>query len=203
MFSRCWSKTMINWIGEINNIPENDRNSHKKAAENKNMCLNSFSNLEILNLIDYSYKIYIMVRNPYDRLLSTTIAHKQHEHMTFKEFVFKYDNHDSIVMSHPKVLLLLNNRDCEILYFNNFKKKLEEIRYKLEIPNEIKGYQELKYNNDISKYEDNIYDIQLKNFKNNDIPFYKNFYNQEMKIKVYKMFENDFKNFIIDNELNL
>ena len=42
MFSRCWSKTMINWIGEINKIPENERNSHKKAAENKNMCLNKF-----------------------------------------------------------------------------------------------------------------------------------------------------------------
>lgn len=202
MFSRCWSKTMINWIGELNNIPESERNSHKKAAENKNMCLNSYNFTEILNIVDDSYKIYIMVRNPYDRLLSTTIAHKQHQHMTFKEFVFKYDNHDSIIMSHPKVLLLMNNRNNEILYFKDFKRKLQEIIVNHEIPLEIKGYQELRYNNDISKYNENIYDIKLENFTNDSIPYFYNFYNNEMKLKVYEMFKKDFINFKINPTLD-
>lgn len=201
MFSRCWSKTMINWIGEINNIPESERNSHKKVAENKNMCLNSYSSIEIMNIIDYSYKVYIMVRNPYERLLSTTIAHKQHENMTFKEFIFKYDNHNTIIMSHPKVILFLNNRNCEILNFNDFKSKLEEIRVRNKIPYEIKGYQELKYDNNIKYYKNNIYDTKLKSFNNNSIPMYKHFYTNEMKQKVYQMFKEDFDNFNIDNEL--
>lgn len=199
MFSRCWSKTMINWIGEINNIPENERNSHKKTAENKNMCLNSLNFTEMLELIDNNYKIYIMVRNPYDRLLSTTIAHKQHQHMTYKEFINKYDNHDSIIMSHPKVIFLMKNREYEILYFPNFYIKLEQIRIQYEIPNEIKGYQELRYTNDISSYNDNIYNLKLENFNNENIPYYTHFYNDELKNKVYKMFENDFLNFKMDN----
>jgi hypothetical protein len=201
MFSRCWSKTMINWIGEVNNIPENERNSHRIAAQNKNMCLNSCNFSELLSTIDETYFVYIMVRNPYDRLLSTTIAHKQHQHMTFKEFVNKYDNHDSIIMSHPKVLLLKNNRNHKIIYFNNFYNELEQIRIKYDIPNEINGRKELNYTNDIERFSNNIYNIKLENFENNNVPYFKYFYDEEMKNKVYNMFEKDFLNFDISKDI--
>lgn len=201
MFSRCWSKTMINWIGEINDLPEETRNSHKKAAENKEMCLNSYSDSELYQIVDDTYQVYIMVRNPYDRLLSTTIAHRQHNHMTWKEFVNKYDNHHTIVMSHPKILNLMKKRKHTIIHFENFKEELSRIREENNIPNEIKGHQELFHDDDADMYEDNIYDLKLENFKRH-VPPFRYFYNKELLTKVYNMFKDDFINFKIPSDIN-
>jgi len=197
VFSRCWSKTMINWLGIINNINIENRKTHKIVAENINLCLNSLTTTELLEKVSDEYFIYIMVRNPYERLLSTTIAHKQHEDLTFKEFVYKYDNHNEIIMSNKKVLLLMLNRNCEILYFENFKEELNKIKEDNNIPYDINGIQELIYDNDTSNYTHNIYDIKLKNFKNK-IPCYKYFYTDEMKERIYNMFQIDFLSFNIN-----
>ena len=201
MFSRCWSKTMINWIGDINNIPENLRNSHKKAAENKDMCLNSFTDNDMYDLINDDYRVYIMVRNPYDRLLSTTIAHRMHNNMSWSEFVNKYDNHHSIIMSHPKILNLMKKRKYKILYFENFNKDLNNIKNELTIPHEIKGNQELFHDDDVDIFEDNIYDIKLGEFQRH-IPKFKYFYNEELQKKVYNMFKDDFINFKIPSNID-
>ena len=197
VFSRCWSKTMINWLGNINNINIENRKTHKMVAENIDLCLNCLNTEELLKKVTEDYFIYIMVRNPYERLLSTTIAHKQHENLTFKEFVYKYDNHNEIIMANEKVLLLMLNRDCEILYFENFKDDLNKIKEEHNIPFEINGRQELMYENDISNYNSNIYDIKLKNFKNK-IPSYNHFYTNEMKERIYNMFQIDFLTFKIN-----
>jgi len=197
VFSRCWSKTMINWLGTINNINIENRKTHKIVAENIDLCLNSLTSNELLEKITDEYFIYIMVRNPYERLLSTTIAHKQHENLTFKEFVYKYDNHNEIIMANEKVLILMLNRNYKILYFENFKEDLNNVKEEHNIPYDINGKQELIYYNNISNYDNSIYNIKLKNFKNK-IPSYNHFYTDEMKERIYNMFQIDFLTFKIN-----
>jgi len=190
VYSRCWSKTIINWIAELNNI--NPRpNNHNEASLNKDMCLNTFDDNYIKEFIK-DYSVYIMIRSQYDRLISSTIAHHVHDNLTFLEFI--KNNKDWNFKYHSPLVeyIIKNNTNYKILHFENFQNNLKEIVEKHNIPLLPKGNQEFFYVNDLSNFKDKIYNIKFSEFIDTKTPYYKHFYNQELIDIVYKNFKIDF-----------
>ena len=135
--ARCFSKTIINLYSKLNNVT---CKTHSEYASNKNICLNSYKPEFILkNFKDY--KVVIIVRNPYERILSDTIAHQVHAEYSFKEFIDKYINNLHIIAT-PTLLFYLKNFNCEIINFDDMPNKFNKILIdnKLSIIPEKKKY---------------------------------------------------------------
>jgi hypothetical protein len=191
---------MINWIADLNHINPRPK-THNEAVINKDMCLNTFNddyNIEFIK----DYSIYIMIRNPYDRIFSIINAHNMHNDLTFLEYA--RNNKDwNFKYYYPLVEhIIKNNTNYKIIQFENFKNDLKEIVEKHNIPISYKGNQEYYYTNDLSMYKDKIYNIKLSNFTHGIVPYYKHFYNQEIINIIYKVFKIDFDLFNIQPNID-
>ena len=190
-YSRCWSKTLIKWISKIYNI---DIKTHGEFGKNKNICLNSYSVDEILNILN-SCEIYIIIRNPYDRIINATISHHTVDNLSFLEFVETQKNWNFKYYS-PLIDLIVKKYNVNILKFENLQNDLLNLcmKYKIEIP--IEGVKETK-NIGINNFSEPIYEMKLINFCKG-CPHYKYFYNQYIIDKIYSIFKIDFDLFNID-----
>jgi hypothetical protein len=174
-FSRCWSKTMTQFIYKINK---------KNNLKTKNL----IGSKNILKEIGSDYKIFIFVRSPYTRILSSVIAHEQHHNKTFIEFLNKYSKKkswiDDLTMSKPNIIKLKNNRDVEIINYNNIYERFKKIIDSYNLPITLLYKKELNFiEKEINKH---AYNIKLKKFKRSKIPKYNYFYNEEIKKRSMK-----------------
>ena len=193
--SRCWSKTMIKWTSKIHNINENL--THKMISKRKDVCLNYLGCNELKKYAD-NYFIYFMVRNPYERFLSVIKAHHRFENKTFLEVIKEHKNKKiPYTYINPRSRILLNGKNVEILYFDNFRENFKNICKKHNFPFEPEGVKE--YNRiDVTDKDFNgkkIYDLQLSTFNFDNMPKYQYFYNQEIIDIVYSFFKDDFELF--------
>jgi hypothetical protein len=190
-YSRCWSKSLINWTAKIHNIKINN---HNEFIQNKNICLNTYSDNEIYNIIKTMH-VYIIIRNPYERLVSSIISHHNNDNLSFLEFV---DTHKdwNFKYSCPLIENIVKKYNPVILKFENLDYELKNIclKYSINIP--VIGIKETTYTN-IFNNTSPIYELKIKNF-NDTMPHYKHFYNQHIINKIYNIFKNDFDLFDIN-----
>lgn len=185
-FSRCWSKTLINWVCALNNVV---CRTHDEFISNTIVCLNTVKNID-----DYLKKseIYIISRNPYDRLVSTTLSHHCHDDKTFLEFV-RTNKDWNFKCIQPDIEAIMEKYNYTILYFENLKNDFQNICLKHKIETLPQGNLEFKYSNISNfKFTEEIYNVKMGDFTDR-LPYYTYFYNQEIINKIYNIFKNDFE----------
>ena len=192
-YSRCWSKTMIEFIKDLYNLDKNV--NHSTIINYNDICLNKLS-IEELKKIKNNYNIFFMVRNPYERLISNIGAHGFFNDKSFIETInyFKENKYKHDTFYNEKTKILLSGKNVRILKFDNFKKELNDIFFKNNIPVKLRGKKEYTWEKtiDLSHKNKNIYELKLNIFKSYKIYNYKYFYNQEIIDYVYNEFKNDF-----------
>ncbi len=140
------------------------------------------------------YSIYIIVRNPLDRLLSATISHHCHDNYTYKEFVelfIKTGKLSDLKYSTDLIKLIIKNIDHKILHFDKFEFEIKSIIKKHNIPINP------GYNKEFNYIEpdiiiDQIYNIKMVFFDDIYLPHYTYFYDKESINIVYEKFKEDF-----------
>ena len=87
-------------------------------------------------------------------------------------------------MSKPNIIKLKNNRDVEIINYNNIYARFKKIIDSYNLPITLLYKKELNFiEKEINK---NAYNIKLNKFKRSNIPKYNYFYNEEMKKRSMK-----------------
>lgn len=203
VYSRCWSKTMIQFIKKLYNLDKNL--NHSTITLVKNICLNKCSYEELENIKD-KYYIYFMVRNPYERFISDIIAHNLYNNKSFIEIInlFKEKNYDYPSFYNDSTKILLEGKNVKILKFNNFQNELNDILIKHKFPIKIEGIKEFIWveKNNTEFHNKNIYEIKLNLFNYKNMPEYQYFYNQEIIDYVYNKNKNDFIYFCFEKNIN-
>lgn len=193
--SRCWSKTLMNFMIKLNNININTV-SHKIISSMKEICLNNVS--DIKKYIDFSYEVYIFVRNPYERIIMEIKAHNLFKENTFSEIInYNIKKFNYLKLSHTLTIFFISNFKYKNIFFPDIKKFLDKFISEKKIQIKIEGTKEFTHLKNIPyKWKENeIYNIKMKEFISYEIPEYKYFYNQELINIVYNEFREDFINF--------
>jgi hypothetical protein len=158
------------------------------------MCLNTYTDDEIYDILK-SCDVYVVIRNPYERIINSTIAHHSSDNLSFLEFV-KTNNEWDFKYFTPLIEKIVKNLNPTILNFENLTIQLNELRLKYNIDVLIDGQKETKWITSFN-YSKPIYELQLIEFIN-ECPHYKYFYNQYIINKIYNIFKEDFELFNID-----
>lgn len=83
IFSRCWSKTMINWIADIEEI-ERPKN-HDECIQNTNICMNNLLNSNI-----YVNKFYKIMENTEENIEENMVENIVYVKNKIKELFVDY-----------------------------------------------------------------------------------------------------------------
>jgi hypothetical protein len=92
---------------------------HNRVRQDKRICLNTYSIEQALSILDKSFTIYLIARNPYDRLLSDWLTHYALAHtidnligdaeakrllgeQTFGSFIERLTPPSTVVIPHPE-----------------------------------------------------------------------------------------------------
>lgn len=170
-----------------------------------------------MGIIDDEYKILIFIRNPYERLVSGFLDKYKKDGsfintwdsnvpLTFSNFVdelikndYKQINrhHFTPQLSESWHNKIINHKNLKVYDINNIDYNYIEKLYNKKIPKELLNFRGDHVNKkEIFDYgQDNkIYDL-LQNDYENKRPLSKNFYNDDIKKKVFEFYKNDFEYF--------
>ncbi len=201
VYSRCCSKSFMSFISKIKNI---DIHVHSECSKNKDICLNTLLNTDMLDDYINNYNIYFILRNPYDRVLSSTIAHQLFNDKSYKEVIKTLpDNYfDIFKYYNESTAKLFNSKNLHIINFENFIPEINKVMNLHNIP-----YQ-FTFNKEINEYKDEEVDLNIKYYNNNlcnyihKKPNYKYFYDQEIIDKIYNNLKYDFEFFKIPKNID-
>lgn len=170
----------------------------------------------------YNYDVIIISRNPYDRLVSGYLdkyntkgqfIHKlQNKTITFRKFVNLLGNHKYIDKHHfikqtseAFDTSITQSKSIKCFDLNNIDYNYLETLYNKKIPEELLKY---KGGHDRKKTDQrtfkNIYDLNMNDYYNYNVS-YDQFYNEELKQKVYDFYKDDFeffKNYGLNYQIN-
>ena len=159
-----------------------------------------------------NYITIIFIRNPFDRIISGFLDKYRengefrhlwkHNKITFSMFVNEVIKNDwTMIEKHhftPQTseefnkLKIINSKIIKIYDIKNIDYSYIESLYNKIIPKEVL---EFSYGNGRKKYNENynedVYDLDMSSYYQYNI-FKSQFYNEEIKEKVYKFYENDF-----------
>jgi hypothetical protein len=202
-FSRCWSKTMIEFIKDLYKLDKNV--NHSTIVNYNHICLNK-SSIETLKKIKDDYNIYFMVRNPYERFISNIGSHAQFSDKSFIETInyYKENKYTQDTFYNEQTKILLSGKNVRIIKFDNLKNELNDIFLKHNIPIKLRGKKEYTWDKtiDLKSKNKNIYEQKLNIFKSYKMFNYKYFYNQEIIDFVYNKFKNDFTYFGFEKNID-
>ncbi len=159
------------------------------------------------------YDIIIICRNPYKRLVSGFLDKYNkiygeckntwtYDILTFSMFVDELIKNDwNVVNKHHFTLqtseefnedIIVKCKKLKIFDIENIDYSYIEMLYNKKINNDVlhikQGHERKIYENTINY---NVYDLEMEEYYENNIN-YKYFYNNEIKNKIYKFYENDF-----------
>jgi len=182
--------------------------------------INGNENNKIHTVKDYNhlpnditnYTIILIIRNPYERLISgfldkyrkegQFIKLWKHNIITFSMFVNELISNNWIMVDKHHFTQqttecfdknkIIKSKCLKIYDIKNIDYKYIETLYNKKIPESIlntkEGHERQKYNDTFDK---NIYDLDMNIYYNYNVPI-KYFYNKEIKNKVYEFYKNDF-----------
>jgi hypothetical protein len=206
-FSRCWSKTLIKWVCAMNGVT--GAKTHAQATNDPKLSLRYPG--EFKKTIDNSYSIYIMVRRPYERFLSSVLAHGGPVlKLTYAQVIDKLEEQKMPPLSTDAVVEIMRDRESQvqIIDFMQAPNTLEEIKLRHKIPFKIGGVKESTTEAGALPSDppwnltEKCYNIPLEEFKLSNklraihpLPRINHFYSSEMEERIYSYFRKDFTQF--------
>ncbi len=170
-----------------------------------------------IGIIDDEYKILLFIRNPYERIVSGFLNKYKdngpyrnrwdnNTKLTFNNFVnelIKNDykmidrHHFTPQLSESWNNKIINSKNLKVYDINNIDYDYIEQIYNKKIPEELLnfrgGHENIK---EIFNYPEyvKIYDLEHKEYSDKK-PFTKNFYNEDIKNKIFEFYKADFEYF--------
>jgi hypothetical protein len=160
-----------------------------------------------------NYTTILIIRNPYERIISGFLDKYnsergplrklwKHDDITFSTFVDELIKNDWIMIDKHHFTQqtteffdknkILKSKSLKIYDIKNIDYKYIETLYNKKISEYVLNY---KMGHERQKYNDtfdiNVFDLDMDIYYNYNVPI-KNFYNQEIKNKVYEFYKNDF-----------
>ena len=200
-FARCGSKTILKWFHRIHGIHPPIK-LHTETEKNETICANNLSNENIVELAR-KCTVYIVRRNPYDRIISDVLAHQVTPTQSFEQFILNTSDADLQIYSlvTPRLLHLSRCVPYKFIEFSTLKQTLELIRATHNILEPIGGNRE--FNNTPNCTIETPYKIPIRELPKyndavRDIPEWKHFYTSKLKTKISKVLVSDLKFFHFD-----